>query len=679
MHGWIAFTVAYAAMAITVFAPGYFFLRCLALDRGHALCLSPLASSALITLEGILYAALDIYASWISTILLPVCVLTVILYIRMHVFPTLYEHGNSDVSWPMLTFYTAISLIMTIFMFAGNLDGAAAFQPDNDNSTHLSIIKTMSISGNYSILETNSYLPNEITPYLNGSAGYYPAVFHAFAASGMNLCGVTTSLAENTMTAVAISLIYPAGFYILLLSASRSHDRRFLAAGALATPMVQAFPWRFLTWGPLFSNLFSFALIPAAFAAFVLLLDAINAHEPHKARLYCIVFLIGVLAIAAAHPNGIFTLGIFTAIYLVHLIVHKAQFWESATRYTRPILAATTTAVVVLVWGICFKLPALQGVITYHWDPYLAGSTVLAALLNILSLKLTSFSSNTIAALFLFFGFYACARNWKQNGWMLLIFVFTVIQALAAGLLPNTSELRFFLCGFWYNDPNRIAANVGIAAVPLIASGLYQIFRALGVRGATVSRKAYIVEGAIFCLTLAGAFLITHFADNSTMYFLPTTASESTATLTAYKYGSDTPKGYDLQERQFVDKALQLIPQCSLILNIPNDGSCFAYTLQDANVFWRTVTVGKETPEATLLRTQLDHISTDSNVQEAASSIGAQYLLLLDIGADANDLNRILPTYRSWQWKGLNSVNDSTPGFTVILSQDDMRLYHINY
>lgn len=679
MHGWIAFTMAYAAMAIAVFAPGYFLLRCLALDKGRALCLAPLASSSLITLEGILYAALGIYASWISTTLIPACMLAALLYARMHLSPARYERSDSDASWLMIVFYIAVALIMTVFMFAGNIDGAAAYQPDNDNSTHLSIIKTMSISGNYSILQTSSYLPDEISPYPNGAAGYYPAVFHAFAASGMNLFGTAASLAENAMTAVVISLIYPVGFYILLLSVSGDHDWRFLAAGAIATPMVQAYPWRFLTWGPLFSNLFSFALIPASLATFALLLQAINARRMDRERLYGIIFIIGAVAIAAAHPNSIFSLGIFAAAYLVHFILCKAQLDKAAIRRSRRVAAAITAAAICLIWCICFKLPFLQKVITYHWDPYLPGSTLSAALLNILTLKLTSYRASVPAAIFLAFGLYSCIRNWKQDGWMLLIFAFTLIQALAAALLPSTSELRFFLCGFWYNDPNRIAANVGIAAVPLIAAGLYQISRAFAAHQAAASHKTYVAEGSIFCAVLIGSFLLGHYADSATTYALPTPASESTATLTSYKYSSNTPKGYDLQERQFVDEALQIIPQGALILNIPNDGSCFAYTLQDANVYWRTVSIGNESPAATLLRMRLVYISIDSQVQEAASSIGAHYLLLLDIGADDNDLTRILPSYKSLRWAGLNSVNDSTPGFTVLLSQDDMRLYQIDY
>lgn len=113
-----------------------------------------------------------------------------------------------------LLFYVAVSLIFVIFMFAGNLDGAASFQPDNDNATHLNIIKTMAASGNYSILHTSSYLPGEISPHPNGDAGFYPAIFHAFAAISVSWFGISVSLAENAMTAVIISLIYPLGFYL---------------------------------------------------------------------------------------------------------------------------------------------------------------------------------------------------------------------------------------------------------------------------------------------------------------------------------------------------------------------------------------------------------------------------------------------------------------------------------
>ena len=94
---------------------------------------------------------------------------------------------------------------------------------------------------------------------------------------------------------------------------------------------------------------------------------------------------------------------------------------------------------------------------------------------------------------------------------------------------------------------------------------------------------------------------------------------------------------------------------------------------------WRTVVVGTETPEATLIRTHLADIASDSEVKAAASAIDAHYLLLLDIGTDSNDLNRILPVYKESEWEGLNTVTEDTPGFTLLLAKDGMRLYRIDY
>ena len=35
-------------------------------------------------------------------------------------------------------------------------------------------------------------------------------------------------------------------------------------------------------------------------------------------------------------------------------------------------------------------------------------------------------------------------------------------------------------------------------------------------------------------------------------------------------------------------------------------------------------------------------------------------------------------SYFPEQWKGIEGVDDSTPGFSVVLSRDDMRLYKID-
>lgn len=674
MQGWSAFTLSYLGLTFAVFAPGYLALRCTSLGRKEALCAAPLISAALLAIEGILYSALGISASWISIVALPSCLLlAILLLVRKH-NPVSARDREALSSWMPLLFYVAVSLIFVIFMFAGNLDGAASFQPDNDNATHLNIIKTMAASGNYSILHTSSYLPGEISPHPNGDAGFYPAIFHAFAAISVSWFGISVSLAENAMAAVIISLIYPLGFYLFFRTITESEDTRLLLMGAIVVPIIQAFPWKFLTWGPLFPNLLSFALIPASLALLALALK--NLRNRSLAIRWIILFCIGAIAITASHPNGLFTLAIFAAAFLLHFIVFDTQSNPLKANASRCGLAAAVFAMAVCCWILVYRMPFMQGVVQFAWEPYL--SSIPEAIINVLSLKLTSSTADVIGSLLLVIGICHCIRNWRQCGWMILVFGFTAIQAVGCSILPDDSGIRTILCGFWYNDPNRIAANVGLAAVPIITCGLNSLFSLFA--GHQETSKARLgTEMAVVCSILAFSFMLVHITDGSSDFSLPTDDSEATATLIGYKYGVSAPKGYDQEEQQFVDEALSMIPENALILNVPSDGSCFAYSLQNANVYWRTVVVGTETPEATLIRTHLADIASYSEVKAAASAIDAHYLLLLDIGTDSNDLNRILPVYKESEWEGLNTVTEDTPGFTLLLAKDDMRLYRIDY
>ena len=679
MHGWLAFILSYLSLAFAIFAPGYLVLRCISFDRKAALCAAPLVSAALIVAEGILYASLGIFANWIDTALLPVCLFLALFFLLKKHSPLIEDRPERLSSWMPLAFYIVVSLIFAIFMFAGNMDGAAAFQPDNDNATHLNLIKTMSLSGNYSILHTSSYLPGEISPHPNGEAGFYPAVFHAFAATSASLFSISAALAENALAAVIISLVYPLGFYLFFKSAVGRDDRRLLLSGAVAVPIVQSFPWKFLTWGPLFPNLLAFALIPAAFVLFSEALKRFGNHR--QAIKWIVLFCIGAMAVAASHPNGLFTLAIFCAIYLIHFLL-----FDEGTVQLKPAGRRAAALIVVLLaagcWVLLYRMPFMQNVVHFTWNPYL--TNLADALIDVLSLKLTSVSASIVGSLLMLWGIYTCIRDWKRFGWMVIVFCFVAVQSIACAMLPGDSLLRHLLCGFWYNDPNRIAANVGLASVSLIACGLTGLLNLFaGKNVITADNKSNMartgIEMGAVCGMFVFAFVVSHVAGGGTGFSLPTDATETTTSLIEYKYSTTTPKGYDLEEQQFVDKVLDIIPENALILNIPSDGSCFAYSIQNANVYWRTVVIGTETPEATLIRTRLVDITTDPEVKNAASSINAHYLLMLDVGADRDDLNRILPVYRDWQWEGLNTINETTPGFTLLLSQDDMRLYQIDY
>lgn len=83
-----------------------------------------------------------------------------------------------------------------------------------------------------------------------------------------------------------------------------------------------------------------------------------------------------------------------------------------------------------------------------------------------------------------------------------------------------------------------------------------------------------------------------------------------------------------------------------------------------------------ETPESVAVRTRLAHIAEDDEVARAVRSMGARYVLALDISGVKGDSIEV--AYDPAGWEGISSIDDDTPGFSVVLAEGDMRLYRID-
>ena len=64
-------------------------------------------------------------------------------------------------------------------------------------------------------------------------------------------------------------------------------------------------------------------------------------------------------------------------------------------------------------------------------------------------------------------------------------------------------------------------------------------------------------------------------------------------------------------------------------------------------------------------------------MQEAVESIGAEYVLQLDQGEPDVESPRLFTYENGKKWRGIDGIRDDTPGFEVVLAEDDMRLYKI--
>ena len=73
----------------------------------------------------------------------------------------------------------------------------------------------------------------------------------------------------------------------------------------------------------------------------------------------------------------------------------------------------------------------------------------------------------------------------------------------------------------------------------------------------------------------------------------------------------------------------------------------------------------------------LNEYANNLDVKEAVERSGAKYLLVLDQGEDKEGDRYWFGHYNSTEWVGIDAITDETPGFKVILAEDDMRLYEI--
>lgn len=80
-----------------------------------------------------------------------------------------------------------------------------------------------------------------------------------------------------------------------------------------------------------------------------------------------------------------------------------------------------------------------------------------------------------------------------------------------------------------------------------------------------------------------------------------------------------------------------------------------------------------------VIRNCLNEVDSNLEVDRALRDEGIRYLILLDNGM-ADGFGGISgDQLHQDEWRGVLSVTDNTPGLKLLLSEDGMRLYEIQY
>lgn len=668
----MAIAIALITITFSIFAPGCLLTKCLGYDNVKSIAIAPPVSCCIFLTLGVVLHILNINAGVISMLLIPTAVLLVIYSLIKHRYGSSNNKANQLL---ILSLHVLIGILLVLLVLFKHQHGFGAFQPDNDNATHLAIIKNMASSKILSVLSTSAYFDTSVSPDINTAGSFYPSIFHLLAALSILTSGVAVQTAENITAAVIIAMVYTSGCYALFRAIEPS-NRNLTIAGVVGSLLIVGFPWRFIVWGPLYPNLLSLSLIPAALSVEIEICNSIKENKLDLRQVF--LFLLTIIAVSGSHPNGLFTLGVLSIGLLSDTLFSKVRATTKKGKFIPVFATIGFLACVIAIWTICFLLPAFQGVVNYKWP---ANQSLYKAVISLLFFGFTRDSGDPILLILLCIGIVHTMRR-KEFRWLVASYLLTAFMFIIA--VSSDGVVKQYLCGFWYCDHNRIAACTSLAAMPLICIGIASVFSLLD---NSVSNWHSIKTKGTPIIKLSASVLIIlivcfpFFIDNYLGY--PTTFQDYKRLLD-YKFDKESPSVYSSDEVDFVNKSDKLIKPGAKVINIPFDGSCLAYDIQGLNTYYRDPHISgsknsTETEHSWLYRKQLSNYLDCQQIRDALKNDHIEYVLLLDDGESEGEPERYFAGYNENDWSGITSINENTPGFSLVLAKDDMKLYRINF
>lgn len=692
----------WCALAATLFLalPGVLLCRAFRFDATASLCCSFMAATALYAVLAMVLPLMGVKASWVVLLCLALalaaCAWAVSHFCARGAAVVLTGDalrrvccGRLSGNAGLVVLYGAIGIAVVSVIFVCNISSPDAFWRAWDNVHHLSSVRAFMESGNFSSLTTTSYATAAdaaVTPF-PGEAMFYPSAWHCLVAMVAQAVGAQPALAANAVNAVLMGIVLSLSMFALLrrlLPASLF----VLACGAACVLAFGTFPWGFLTFGPLYPNLMSYALLPAAAFAFLTVFDRGIGCGRRAANIA--FFVIGLVSLALSQPNAVFSLGVFLVPYCVMqshrggVCLRDKKGWKTA-----PLLCAIACiAAIAAFWFLMYHMPFLQGVIEYNWPAKADPSQAFASLLM---MSHGYAPVQLILAAFVLTGL-AIALRRPEYRWFAWSYLFA--SAIFFVDMAFNGAVKHFIAGFWYTDQLRTGSMAAIFAVPLAALGAHRLadiaalaFDRLVCVGAFRGKRPSVMVRLGCAAVLFAAIFYPSF-DMSGRFYVNTAFGDISARITAQ---TDPAKVHylDEEEREFVRRACEIVPSDQVLLNRPNDGSVFLYGADGVRTYYRYLTGYEggwgESSQSVLIRKSLCDIAENAEVRDAVKSVGAQYVLNLDAGYDGDKpgeggaKRRFLPSdgIRDEWWSGISSIDDDTPGFEVVLSEDDMRLYKI--
>lgn len=641
---WFSFMVALFACAVLVYLPGALQLRCFGFRGPEQIALSPILSVSELVIIGIAFTSIGV--SGPLPVVLAIAVSTAMIMLAGNIFIRDNRLAIPGLSWCHFCIYIVVGIALGFWYFVWNLDGPGSFVQEFDNAYHLNLITKFIESGCYSSLHASIF---------SDDMSYYPAAFHVVAALVGSLTGTASSLAENTSIFVFAFCVFPGSMYLFLAYLFKG-ERLPILLGSLVVLAFSAFPWGFLVAGPLYSNMAALAVLPALMSAFMQIFEE---GSRCKKISYALIVFAGLAYELFAQPNAVFTAIVVLSPFMAQLIIQKLDDRKYGVVAS---VAFVMAAVIFLL--VCYKLPFLSSVTHYNCIPYTG--TAYQAAIDFADFGYRNTVAQPVLSILALLGILAVLAK-KRLRWILFPLLFFFVGYVVAGCKGPS-----FFTGFWYNDVDRIAANAVLLLIPLATIGfafLIKVLISLIEQGiGPVSRRwcVTVISAAVclgvFCpshIDAGNGYVNTAFGDRASRL---DELAKSAVSLTA-------------DEKEFLLECKDVVGE-EPALNVPYDGSVFAYSICGLRTEYTQFFSSKD-EECQVVQHKLNCYVDDPDAKNALESLGVSYYLKLD-EEDDPDSTFYDAFFKKSEWDGMLAVDDSTPGFEVVLSRGDMRLYRIS-
>ncbi|MDO4797344.1 MAG: hypothetical protein Q4A01_04895 [Coriobacteriales bacterium] len=671
---WMGLAVACVALAVLLYVPGYLLFRGMGLSRVLSVCCAPCASIAAYAGLSIVYGMVGIPCGLASVGAPALFVGTLVWLVGRRRKPVL-DLGREaplrlfgrEVSFDLVVpaCYVAVGLVVSACVFGVNLSRPDSIVCDYDNQTHLNAVQAFLDSGVWSSLHVGPYLamPAQMVPVTNAMGEFYPAGWHDTVALVCLLAQVSVPVATNAMILVVCGVTYPLAAY-LFVRAMLPGDRLAALLGALLPLSCAAVPWIFVAMGPTLPDMAGRLLTIAPLAVVVLLVRDGMAVR-HKV-LTCAFVACAFGGLALLHPNTVFAAYVFLVAFGAHLL------WRSGMAgRRRAVLLAVYCIAVVALWVGIYQLPFLQSTLGYYRAE---DQSALAMLRTIVTFGFNFGRLQVVLGVLAVLGVIALVRHGEW--WLLFPVAFFCACFVFGGI--NCKAVSYWIGGLWYQSSIRFPPSIVVFLLPCLALGAATLGRAVW-RAACSRTWGRVAAGGLLV-----ALCVINYAPVSRYDVQADAGFESAFACVGRKMhqvlSDDVEQVYSAREMAFVDRAMQALPQGAYVFNAPNDGTVWAYAVNEAPVCYRDRATKRLTDDARLVSEHLCEYASDARVREAVERMGIHYVLLLDKGVSREEgtwLVQYTPAQEA-AWRGIAGIDDNTPGFSVVLSEgDDMRLYRI--